>query len=84
MRIPAGAPKKTVPLGGLSFFFKGIRIKIESPGGAFISQCKHWLILLFHFAVPRKVKRNASESPLEHQIRKNDEGFLQIVFFAAL
>ncbi len=36
----------------------------ESPGGAFISQFKNWLIPLF-FAVPRKAK-NASESRTGH------------------
>ena len=41
---------------------RGIRIIIEHPGGVFIDQCKHWSILLFLFAVPRKAKRNASES----------------------
>ena len=41
MRIPAGAPeKKTVPLGGLSLFFTGIRIKIESPGGIAALRCQ--------------------------------------------
>ncbi len=50
----------------------------ESPGGAFISQFKNWLIPLF-FAVPRKAK-NASESRTGHQKSNSTAG--GVAFFA--
>jgi len=37
---------------------------IESPGGAFIRQCKHWRLLSFCFLVSRKRKQNAGKAPL--------------------
>ena len=39
------------------------------PGGLCMSQCEHWRIHLFRFPVPRKGKRNASESLRLHQNR---------------
>ena len=45
----------------------GIRIMSAHAGGMCMSQSADWRIPLFLFAIPRKAKRNASESLRLHQ-----------------
>ena len=64
VRIPPSPPKKKRQASSLSFLFAdgGIRIMSAHACGMCMSQCGHWRILLFLFAVFRKAKRNAGES----------------------
>ena len=64
VRIPPSPPNKRDHPSGWSFLFGsgGIRIMSAHACGMYMSQCEHWRIPLFLFAVPRKAKRNARES----------------------
>ena len=44
-------PSRALPMQfwKVRFFLLGIRIMSENPGGAFVSQCKHWRTHLFSF-----------------------------------